>query len=46
VDDPIRVPRLRGSAGTLEITTTAGRPEIRAVALEATLGDRINTPRS
>lgn len=46
VDDPIRVPRLRGSAGTLEITTTAGRPEIRAVALEATLVDRINTSRS
>jgi len=36
----IRVPRIKGQAGTVEITTTAGRPEIRSVALEGLTTDR------
>ena len=35
-----RIPGVRGATGTLEITTSAGRPEIRSVALEATTTDR------
>lgn len=40
-----RIPRIRGAAGTLEIETSAGRPEIRSVALEATITDRADNVR-
>lgn len=42
----IRVPRLKGAAGTVEISTTAGRPEIRSVALEGTTTDRPSNVRT
>lgn len=45
VHSNLRVPGLRGAAGTLEITTSAGRPEIRSVTLEATVADRQNETR-
>lgn len=46
VNAAIRVPRIKGSAGTVEITTTAGRPEIRSVALEGTTTDHLSNVRT
>lgn len=45
VHSNVRVPGVKGAAGTLEITTSAGRPEIRSVSLEATMTDRQNNTR-
>lgn len=46
VNASVRVPGLRGSAGTVELTTTAGRPEIRSLAVEGTTSDRADTLRT
>lgn len=46
VSAALRVPGVRGAAGTVEITTSAGRPEIRSVALEATTADRADAVRT
>jgi hypothetical protein len=45
VHSHLRVPGVRGAAGTLEITTSAGRPEIRSISLEATVADRTTSTR-
>lgn len=42
----VRVPGLRGAAGTVELTTTAGRPEIRSLAVEATTSASADTLRT
>lgn len=46
VSSALRIPRAKGSAGTLAISTTAGRPEIRSASLEAMLADRPNSIRT
>jgi hypothetical protein len=46
VNAALRVPGIRGSAGSVEITTSAGRPEIRSVALEGTTADRSDNVRT
>jgi hypothetical protein len=42
----VRVPGVRGAAGTVEVLTTAGRPEIRSIAIEATTADRADNVRT
>ncbi len=42
----LRVPRVRAATGTLDITTSVGRPEIRSVVLEASVADRADNTRS
>jgi hypothetical protein len=46
VNASIRIPGIRGAAGTVEIETSAGRPEIRSFSLEATVADRTDNTRS
>ncbi len=45
-DASLRIPGVRGAAGTVEIVTTAGRPEFRSISIEATTSDRADNIRT
>jgi len=45
VDHVLRVPRLRGESGTMQIVTSAGRPEFRTFGIEGTVVNDGNNTR-